>query len=386
MEKTFGSAGGWLAGIASTTAAVILAACGGGGGGGGGPEMGTVSMSMIDATCDYRNVWVNVKEVRVQKSSTAGDTDTGWVTLTPVPTGTAKRVDLLHLTNGDVMNLGAATVEAGVYSQLRLVLEDTGNDLVLGDGTSVPLKTPSAQQSGLKIKTDFTVVPNTTTAYILDFDACKSIVVAGNSGQYILKPVVRLTPQFTGSIAGTVSTPGAAVSAQTATGAVERTTVADGTGKFVIPFVLPGTYSVVAAASGHRSAVVTSVPVGTTTTTISTSIPLGTSTMATVSGTVANATTVSGLIDASVTATQGLTGGPTITVKETNVDGNTGAYSLSLPTASPTRSTFATTTMTFTTDAAVGDAYKFVATTPGKSPLERIVHVLTDTIVNFTFP
>ena len=65
MEKTFGSAGGWLAGIASTTAAVILAACGGGGGGGGGPEMGTVSMSMIDAPCDYRNVWVNVKEVRV---------------------------------------------------------------------------------------------------------------------------------------------------------------------------------------------------------------------------------------------------------------------------------------------------------------------------------
>ena len=386
MEKTFGRAGGWLAGIASTTAAVILAACGGGGGSGGGPEMGTVSMSMIDATCDYRNVWVNVKEVRVQKSSTAGDGDGGWVTLQPVPTGSAKRVDLLNLTNGDVMNLGAATVEAGVYSQLRLVLEDTGNDLVLGDGTTVPLKTPSAQQSGLKIKSDFTVVPNTTTPYVLDFDACKSIVVAGNSGQYILKPVVRLTPQFTGAIAGTVNAPGATVSAQTATGAIERTTVADATGKFVIPFVLPGTYSVVAVASSRQSAVVTSVPVGTTTTTISTSIPLGTSTMATVSGTVANATTVGGLIDASVAAKQGLTGGPTITVKETNVDGNTGAYSLSLPTASPTRSTFATTTMTFTTDVAVGDDYTFVATTPGKTPLQRAVNVLTDTIVNFTFP
>lgn len=383
MEKKLGSAAAWTAGVA---AAVALAACGGGGGGGS-AEMGTVSMSLIDASCGYKNVWVNVKEVRIQKSPTAAETDAGWTSL--VPAGGSRRIDLLNLTNGTFVDLGAATVEAGTYSQLRLVLEDTGNEVVLDSGATQQLKTPSAQQSGLKIKSDYTVAPNTTSTFVLDFDACKSIVVAGNSGQYILKPVVRLTQSYTGSIVG-YATAGANVSAQTAAGEVERNTVADSTGKFVLPYVMPGTYTVVMTKDAFATGVVTSVPVGTTTTTLNTStttFALTTSAMSTVAGTVTGAVTAGGLIDASVAATQTLTGGPTIVVKETNVDASTGAYSLSLPVSPPKRAAYSTTTTTLAADTAVADKYTLKATSPGKATqTSPVLSVTTPQTYSPTFP
>ena len=400
MEKSIGNAARWLARLGSIATLLGLAACGGGGGGGS-PAMGTVRMSMIDAQCGYKNVFVNVREVRIQRSPTAGDNDGGWITI-PVPNG-PKKIDLLSLTNGTLLDLGGATVQAGTYEQLRLVLEDTGNEVVMDDGvTTHVLKTPSAQQSGLKIKVPYTVAPNTTTDFLLDFDACKSIVVAGNSGQWILKPVVRLTPKFTGAIQGFVGTgtlgTNTSVSAQLPTGEVYRTAIVDSTGKFVLPYLESGTYTVVITSDARQTAVVTSVPVGTTTTTLNTSasaLPLATSATATVTGTVSGASviTVAGVstVDAEVTATQTLTGGPTITVKTaevltTNASTGTGTYSMTLPVTAPAKVAYSTTLGTLATDAGVTDTYTLTATSPGESPIAQLVHVLTTTTVNFTFP
>ncbi|NNU43317.1 DUF4382 domain-containing protein [Ramlibacter montanisoli] len=404
MEKSIGNAARWLARLGSIAALLGLAACGGGGGGGS-PATGTVRMSMIDAQCGYRNVFVNVREVRIQRSPTAGDNDGGWITI-PVPGG-PKRVDLLTLTNGTLLDLGGATVQAGTYEQLRLVLEDTGNEVVLNTGVAQPLKTPSAQQSGLKIKAPYTVAPNTTSDFLLDFDACKSIVVAGNSGQWILKPVVRLTPKFTGAIEGFVGTgtlgTNTSVSAQLPTGEIYRTAIVDGTGKFVLPYLESGTYTVVITSDARQTTVVTSVPVGTTTTTLNTSasaLPLATSATATVNGTVSGASVIIvgtgsnaiSTVDADVTATQTLTGGPTITVKTaevvtTNAATGTGTYSMTLPVTAPAKVTYSTTLGTLLTDAAVADRYTLTATSPGEAPISTLVPVATTTTpVNFTFP
>ncbi|HSN08152.1 MAG TPA: DUF4382 domain-containing protein, partial [Hanamia sp.] len=79
---------------------------------------------------------------------------------------------------------------AGKVSQIRLLLGET-NQIVLEDGSTVDLKTPSAQQSGLKLNVDAELQAGIPYALVLDFDAARSIVKAGNSGQYILKPVIR---------------------------------------------------------------------------------------------------------------------------------------------------------------------------------------------------
>lgn len=402
MEKTIGSVARSFARVAGIASVLALAACGGGGGGDA-PATGTVRMSMIDAQCGYKNVFVNVREVRIQRSPTASDSDAGWVSI-PVPGG-PKQVDLLSLTNGALLDLGAATVEAGTYEQLRLVLADTGNVVVMDDGagTTHELKTPSAQQSGLKIKAPYTVAADTTTDYLLDFDACKSIVVAGNSGQWILKPVVRLQQKTTGAIQGFVNTTGldlakTAVSAQLPTGEVYRTAIVDSTGKFVLPYLESGTYSVVITAEGRQTAVVTSVPVGTTTTTLNAStsaLALGTSAMAVVGGTVSNASVItvgsSSTVDADVTASQTLTGGTKITVTgaevlTTDATTGTGTYSMRLPVVAPSRVAYSATLGALATDAPVGDAYTLTAASPGKTSVSRTVNVGTTTTVNFTFP
>lgn len=382
MEKTFGSAGGWLAGIASTTAALILAACGGGGGGGGGVEQGTLQLSMIDDVGCYEKVLVTVEKVRVQKSSTASETDGGWTDI--LPPGGPVKVDLMNLTNGTLVDLGAASVDAGTYSQLRLVLADNdktpnANQLVLIGGATVPLTTPSAQQSGLKIKTDFTVAANTTNPMLLDFDACKSIVKAGNSGQYILKPVVRLTPKFAGSIQGYVTTTMTLTSTDVYAqqgGEIIRSTRPDSTGKFVLPFLNTGTYTVVITSDNRATGVVDSVPVGTTTTVLNgttTAVVLPTSTMGTLTGTV-TATLNNGntalVTDAAVAARQTV-GTTLIEVESANVDISTAVYTMSLPAASPVRATFSGGLLSSFTAAGTAGAYSLQASSPtrGASPL-----------------
>ena len=397
MQKLGGSMARWGARMTGLVATLVLAACGGGGGGGA-PATGTVRMSMIDAQCGYKNVFVNVREVRIQRSPTASDSDAGWIRI-PVPNG-PKKIDLLSLTNGTLLDLGGATVRAGTYEQLRLVLEDTGNEVVLDTGVVQQLKTPSAQQSGLKIKAPYTVAPNTTTDFLLDFDACKSIVVAGNSGQWILKPVVRLTPKFTGAIEGFVTGTGTntSVSAQLPGGEIYRTAIVDGSGKFVLPYLESGTYTVVITSDARQTAVVTSVPVGAATTTLNTSataLPLATSATSTVTGTVSNASVITipggtSTVDADVTATQTLTGGTRITIRTAEVQTTTapnGSYSMTLPVLAPSRVSYATTLAAPATDAPVGDVYTFTAVSPGKtSPAPQTVGVGATTTVNFTFP
>jgi hypothetical protein len=348
-KKMGGSVSGKLAAIASVVAAAVLAACGGGGGDGGGADagQGTLQMSLTDAPACYKSVKVTVEKVRVQKSSTAAESDSGWQEI--VPPGGPVTVDLLDLDNGKIAELGAATVDAGTYSQVRLVLAEnttarTANSVTLLDGTVVPLTTPSAQQSGLKIKADFTVARDTTTPMLLDFDACKSIVVAGNSGQYILKPVVRFTTKAAGSVQGYVSTTmsltATSVSAQQG-GSIVRSTRPDAAGKFTLAYLPAGTYTVVITSDNRATGVVDSVPVGTSTTVLSgtaTAIVLPTSTMGTVTGTVTAGTTP--VTDAAVTALQSI-GSQLLEIASANVDFTTAAYKMALPAAQPVRATYA---------------------------------------------
>lgn len=380
----------WLARVGSLVAVATLAACGGGGGDADGGQ-GTLRVSMTDAPGCYEHVFVTVEKVRVHASGSAGDADAGWRDLT---LDAPKRIDLLTLTNGVLEELGSTALPAGNYSQLRLVLaENSGSDPLANavqpvGGALVPLRTPSAQQSGLKLKVNFEVEKDRTIDLVLDFDACKSVVRAGNSGHYNLKPVVSVTPKYTATIQGYVSTTmtlsGTTVTAQQ-DGVPLRATAPDADGKFVLAFMADGTYDVVITSQGRATGLVTGVPVTATAGVTrvngtATAIVLPVSAMRTVSGSVTTTQTVGGttttvpLTDASVAALQTVFG-TDIEVASTAVDLELGTYTMQLPAAAPVRAPYASTGLVFTADAAAAGDYRLRASSPGRTAQVRAIDV-----------
>ena len=300
----------------------------------------------------------------------------------------ARRIDLLDLTNGVMEELGTTQLEAGHYSQIRLVLASntgTGTSSVANavqptGGDLVPLDTPSGQQSGLKLQAHFDVAAGQTADILLDFDACKSIVKAGNSGKYNLKPVLTVVPRVNTGIQGFVGTTlnlsSTTIAAQQ-DGVTIRSTAPDSTGKFSIPFLSTGTYTLVVMSDGHANAVVTSVPVGTGTTVINgtaTAIVTPVSSMADVTGTVTvtSGTTTTALTDATARALQALTGGPTIELGNQNVDGVLGTYRFRLPVGAPVKAAFASgSALSFAPDSAVAGKYTIQVQSPGRTTQDK---------------
>ena len=110
--------------------------------------------------------------------------------------------NILEFVNGKDTVLVTDEIPTGYLNQIRLILGE--NNTVMVDGVVYDMKTPSAQQSGLKLNVHQEFLPGTAYTYIIDFVAEKSIVKTGN-GKYILKPVIRVfTEAITGSVQGVV--------------------------------------------------------------------------------------------------------------------------------------------------------------------------------------
>ena len=338
---------------------LILGGCGGGGSGSSSQtaQDGTVHFSLTDTpACGFDAVNVTVVKVRVNKSATAGDTDAGWTDVTLNPT---QKVDLVKLTNGVLLDLGQAPLPAGHYTQTRLVLAPNtastplANSVVPTGRSETALDTPSAVQSGIKLNHEFDVAANTLSDFTLDFDACKSVVTRGNSG-YGLKPVISVTPMIvSGAINGVVAPlPVSAhpvVSAQL-NGVVVKSTVPGANGVFSLSPLqqidAASGYTVVVAADGYATDVVTGIPViAKAVTQISTSaapFSLASSATNSISGSVLP---VAAQANLRAIQTYGTTLSTTVTVKSTGADLATGAYAMSLPTAAPMFGAFGTGTL-----------------------------------------
>lgn len=382
-------------GVSAAALLIGLTGCGGGGDGGI-SGTGVMRLSLTDApACGYDEVNITVEKVRVNRSSTAEDGDAGWseVVLNP-----PRRFDLLTLTNGVLAELGETPLPAGRYTQLRLVLVPNGgatplaNSVVPTGGTERPLTTPSGQQSGLKLNVQMDVAPNQLADFVIDFDACKSVVRRGNSGQFNLKPVVSVIPLLSAAgqrVVGYVD-PAIALGSTTVSlqqgGVPVRATAPASNGRFELSPVPAGNYDLVISAAGRVTAVMTSVPVVTTSTTTlnSTSfafLPLP-STSATVTGTVTPTS-------ATVRALQTLTGGPTVEAAWATVDADTGGFQTVLPVQAPQRTAYvpnATTAYTFSADSAAAGVYTLEAAYAGMTQTRSINTATLTTSIAFSFP
>jgi Domain of unknown function (DUF4382) len=386
----------WVLGAVSALAAATLVACGGGGSSSDGPA--TLRLFLTDApACGYDNVWVTVDKVRVHQSASAGDSDGGWVEMDVAPD---RRVDLLTLTNGTLEPLGQMQLEAGTYTQMRLVLAPNSASAPLANAikpTGAPetaLTTPSGQQSGLKMNVNLTLNPDTVADFAIDFDACKSFVKAGNSGKYILKPVLSVIPILSSKIIGYVDPALAFTSTNVSAqqdGVPLKATPPDATGRFELFPIRTGTYDLVITAPGYVNAVMTGVPVtaaGATTigSTALRLVPPASPASAAASGVITLAGSTADT-NGAVRALQILSSGTKMEVAYAAADAASGVYSLSLPTGAPALVAYAASAASFpfAGDAAQAARYRLEALA-GTATTPLVQDVVIPATVNFVFP
>ncbi len=311
----------WL-GIAALVVAATLVGCGSSTTPTAPGVTGTVQTTISDPpSCatsydGYDHVYVTVTKVTAHISSTASETDSGWVTLVDL-SSSPKQIDLLHLPGAGTcilsQTLGSASgLPVGKYQQIRLYLlaNNAGSGpsnnqcgagafncvvpLVPSGGSAQTLHLSSEAQTGIKVPPGqiagggIDLKDGQGADINLDFDACASILRQGN-GQFRLKPTVRagVVSPNTNVISGTIvdasnaNAPvgGAAVlleqpdPSDATLNRVVRSTTTDNTGAFIIcPLDSTNPFNLVAAAwlvpspgadVTYNATVVFGVPVGT---------------------------------------------------------------------------------------------------------------------------
>lgn len=122
--------------------------------------------------------------------------ESGWIIISKDEQG----FDLLKFQEGRFDLLAQASLDAGIYTQIRLKITDgTDNNsepktYVKVDGVKYPLVVPSGTTSGLKLTHPFTITGDNETVLYLDFDASKSVNQTG-SGKYHLKPTIKVSTE-----------------------------------------------------------------------------------------------------------------------------------------------------------------------------------------------
>ena len=168
---------------------------------------GTLQVLVTDAPPEKQvtSIIVTIAEVRVHRAMAEQEQEQGvtdnqtqeqeqeketqqdggeWITIEI--SKDAATFDLLTIT-GVEQFLGTSDVEAGKYTQVRLVIEDIKVGLA-GEEELLEATLPSNE---LKLVHPFSVVEGETTILVIDFDAEKMVTITGD-GKVIVKPVVKL--------------------------------------------------------------------------------------------------------------------------------------------------------------------------------------------------
>ncbi|MBI4233835.1 MAG: DUF4382 domain-containing protein [Chloroflexi bacterium] len=142
------------------------------------PAPGTVEVRVTDAPPEgVTKVMVYASKIEVQRAGADGEA--GWATILESPLA----FDLVAVSGMEEV-LGTSKLPEGSYSQVRLAITRVAITL---RGQEREAEVPSEK---LRVVGTFTVAAGKTTVLTLDFDADKSVVVAGARVNF--KPVVKL--------------------------------------------------------------------------------------------------------------------------------------------------------------------------------------------------
>jgi hypothetical protein len=246
-------------------AAVALVACGDDGSNGNTTRL---SLRLTDAPGDINAAVVTVSEIYLQGA-------TGRVVLRDADT----TLNLVDLANSTASLVNGATVPQGTYEQLRFVItgayisveQDDGSSRIyatspnyegLPAGATVDgnLQTPSFSTSGVKVQLpgDELALSSDEYTLLVDFDVSQSFGrQAGNSGQWVMTPVIKGADITVSGSLTVNATLGTGVTATlgdwkaritSSGGSPEELSLVDpeNDGTFTAPFkfLFPGTYSV----------------------------------------------------------------------------------------------------------------------------------------------
>jgi hypothetical protein len=229
-----------------------------------GPGTGTLTVRLADAPgemIDSARIWISGVSI-------VGESGGPQV----ISSDTAS-YDLLALQGGVTALLGSAEIPVGTYSQLRLMVDSARitlkDPITFTSGSSTAsLKVPSGSTTGLKVDLGDVMVSPGETVLVVDFDVSRSFVFQGPPGGPMsasFKPVIHATVMdVAGSIAGTVSPASSKAGLYAIQGTDTIATAAADTltGAYVLRYLPPGTYSVLARADGYQDSVVDPVDVG----------------------------------------------------------------------------------------------------------------------------
>ncbi len=218
---------------------------------------GTIRIYMTDAPTSFEAVVIVVQSVEIHKAGY--DDASGWVTVD----SRTRSFDLLRLRNGASAVLGEATLDAGHYTQVRLLLGD-GNYVTIS-GVNAQLTVPSSIQTGIKLNHQFEIQADALYELTLDFDASKSITVSG-TGTFVLSPVIRIEANETsGTISGTVVPVAARAAVSTTVGSDTVKAFADTTNGYFKLTALPGgasyTLKIAPSTTAYRDTTIAGVAV-----------------------------------------------------------------------------------------------------------------------------
>lgn len=216
---------------------MCLASCSKTNDGGNNNGKARFQVALTDDPGDFKAVYIDVQDVNI---SYAENDDNAWQPLPGVKKGT---YNLLTLVNDRDTVLADADIDAGTVKEIRLVLGDN-NYVVTKKGDSVRLQTPSGQSSGVKLKIDLPVTAGILYKLLLDFDVAKSIHEAGNSGKYMLHPVIRAVLEAQGgSLQGVVAPDSITTAVLVINGADTVASTYTAQGGYMFRGIAAGTYS-----------------------------------------------------------------------------------------------------------------------------------------------
>ncbi|HEU0077091.1 MAG TPA: DUF4382 domain-containing protein [Longimicrobiaceae bacterium] len=180
------------------------------------PGEASLTVQLTDAPGDLKEARVKISKIILQGTQT-GDSTAARQEFTVTST---EWINLLDLAGGKLQSLvSGATVQPGTYTQLRLVVDGayvvtTDNKVYSTSGAALPagvtstgeLKCPGCAQSGFKVIFPGGITVADATTLLIDFDVNQSFGhEAGNSGKYILKPVLIGSRRSGGTQPGTIS-------------------------------------------------------------------------------------------------------------------------------------------------------------------------------------